>query len=64
MCILAQWSKIVQLKTCRYDCSHISDIPSVNVFKRNANAFSLNAIVDVRHRRCHEMIVFEYLRNY
>ena len=29
------------------------------VFKRNANACSLNAIVDVRRRR-HDMIFFKY----
>ena len=37
-------------------------ICSLNLlFKRNANAFSLNTIIDVRLRRRHEMI-FEYLQ--
>ena len=27
-----------------------------NIFKRNAKAFSFNAIVDVRRRRCHEIL--------
>ena len=34
----------------------------IALFKRNAKAFSLNAIVDVRRR--HEMIFWEYLGNY
>ena len=37
------------------------------IFKRNANAFSLNAIVDVRLRRHlhhHEMNFWEYLGSY
>ena len=34
------------------------------IVKRNAKAFSLNAIVDVRLRRRHEMICFEYLAKY
>ena len=32
------------------------------VTKRNAKAFSLNAVVDVRRHR-HEVIYFEYLGN-
>ena len=31
------------------------------IFKRNANAFSLNAILDDRRLCCHEMNYFEYL---
>ena len=34
------------------------------VFKQNAKAFSLNAIVNVCLRLRHEMIPFEYLGNY
>ena len=35
---------------------------AVRIFKRNAKAFSLNAIINVR-RRLREMIFLEYLRN-
>ena len=37
------------------------------IFKRNTNAFSLNAIVDIHRRRLHrrhEMIFVEYIRKY
>ena len=38
----------------------------LGLIKRNANAFSLNDIVDIRRRRRHhhEMIFFKYLGNY
>ena len=35
-----------------------------SIVKRNAKAFSLNAIVDVRRLRRHEMIFFKYLAIY
>ena len=38
--------------------------PAAQILKGNANAFSLNAIVNVRRRRRHEMIFLEYLGNY
>ena len=34
------------------------------IIKRNVNVFSLNAIVDIRLRCRHEMILFEYLGNH
>ena len=34
------------------------------IIKRNADAFSLSAIADVRLHRHHEMIVFEYPGDY